>query len=375
MGDIQWVGAFRLPQGTFGPSRFGYGGRGPGYYKDTSNRETLYMEGHAWYKGNVAQVQIPTPSSSRSFDVLPRATLLQSFHDVTDGNLGGASGDGIGSLLPYNGKLIVGSYEFYDGAGDQETTIGQSSLDLAPTNDFKGFFAPSGINPGRLGGYMSLIPTEWRSLLGGPALNGNCCLSIISRTNSGPGVSVFDPANVGTLNPVPFREVLGYPLSNPVKFGNEQGGCSVQNNVFNCTTKVVGVALPTGTRSVLFFGRHGTGPVCYKDSGPASCQGTGGYNAPPYRPQVWAYDANDLVAVKNGQKQPFEVQPYAVWSYDFQFNGASVDLVGGTYDPDTKRMFLIEDNGEDPIVHVLKVNTTGTGDVVAPGAPKNLRQS
>ena len=36
-----------------------------------------------------------------------------------------------------------------------------------------------------------------------------------------------------------------------------------------------------------------------------------------YAYQVWAYNANDFLAVEDGQMQPWEVQPYATWNLDF----------------------------------------------------------
>jgi hypothetical protein len=348
--DIQYLGAFKFPSGDAGPSRFGYGGRAPGYYKDSSGRETLFVEGHDWYPGNVAQVQIPAITTDMS--ALNRAPLLQPFADATDGKLGGDDGNKLGTLMVYNGKLIVNSYVYYDGAGSQQRFIGRSSLDLASTTDFSGFYAPVGTNPGRLGTYSTLIPNEWRSLFGGPALNGACCISIIGRTNYGPGVSVFDPDHVGVLDPLPVKEVLGYDIQNPPKFNGEVGACGGQNGIFNCTTDIRAVVFPKGRRSVLFVGRHGEGPMCYKDGGPVSCHGTGGYNAPPYRTKVWAYDAYDLLDVKNGLKLRHEIHPYAVWTID-GLDG--IGITGGTFDPETGRLFIVQSAGEDPIIHVLKV--------------------
>jgi hypothetical protein len=347
--DLEYVGAFLLPEGTYGSSRFGYGGAAPAYYKDGSGRETMFMEGHAWYKGNAAQILIPPIVNSRNLGDLHRATVLQPFDDITDGELGGRDGDGLGSLWVDDGELVVSSYVYYDADGGQERFIGRSGLDLSEPDDFRGFYPPAGVNPGRLGRYVTTIPAEWRTLFGGPALNGACCLSIIGRTNSGPGVSVFDFDDVGTRSPVPFTQVLGYPLEHPVRFGDDVGDCAGQSDVFNCTTNIVGMAFPAHRRSVLFFGRQGIGPNCYK------CNGCGGYCAPPYVSQVWAYDANDLLAVKNGSREPWEVEPYALWRPDFELNAGSVDFAGGTFDPATSRVFLVEANGEDPIVHVLRI--------------------
>src|SRR3989344_5196547 len=293
LADFQKIGQFTLPKNlNQGDYRFGYGGTAPGYYKDNQGREILYMQGHDWYPGQVAQVQIPSSLSGT-------ATLLQGFKDVADGKLGGLNGDKIGSMMVYNGRLIVSNYIYYDGSGSQQTTIGVSGLDLNLTSDFKGFYAASGTNQGRLGRYMTTIPTEWQSLLGGQALNGACCLSIIGRTNWGPGVSVFNPDDVGSGSVVPVKELSRYDDAHGLIYNGVEGECAQQSNVFNCVTTIAGVAFPAGTRSVLFFGTQGTGPVCYKDSGPTSCWGSGGYYAPPYYVQVWAFDANDFLAVKN----------------------------------------------------------------------------
>jgi hypothetical protein len=354
--DIEYLGAFRLPQGTFGGSRFGYGGRALTYYKDTSGRETLFMQGHDWYPGLVAQVQIPEIVNSSNGDGLRRAILMQGFNDITEGRLPSAAGDKLGSMMVHDGKLIVGSYAWYDATNGQKQTIGTSSLDLATTGDFSGFYPPTGTNPGRLGRYMTPIPDEWQSLLGGPAMNGACCISIIGRTNYGPGVSVFDPDDVGSVSPVPVNELIRHTIDNPARMGTIMGGCGVDNDVWNCSSTMGGIAFPTGTRSVLFFGSIGLGPVCYKNlTGPSSCWGTDGYYAPPYRYQIWAYDANDLAAVKNGQKQSWQVEPYALLMTGFEYKTNTAGYTGVAFDPDTNRVFLVEANGEDPIIHVIRI--------------------
>jgi hypothetical protein len=207
-------------------------------------------------------------------------------------------------------------------------------------------------NARALGGYMTAIPTEWQALLGGPALTGNCCQSIISVTSSGPSATVFNPDDVAVRNPIPGKTVLFYPLSNPL------GGCSEQNNFFNCATKLGGVAFPAGSRSVLFIGRQGTGPVCYKGN-LAGCPDNGGFNAPPYRHQIWAYDANDFLAVKNGQKQPWELRPYALIVLTDMDTSGEASVGGAVYDSARNLFYVAEAWGETPMVHVYKINVPG----------------
>jgi hypothetical protein len=127
--------------------------------------------------------------------------------------------------------------------------------------------------------------------------------------------------------------------------------------LFNGSTQVRGVALPPGARSLLFFGRHGIGEFCYgtgEDCGDPvdSSQGTHAY---PYVHQVWAYDLNELAAVAAGDRQPWEVQPYAVWRLDEMDNSGSASLSGAAFDPASGRVYLTENFGESPQVHVYQI--------------------
>ena len=120
---------------------------------------------------------------------------------------------------------------------------------------------------------------------------------------------------------------------------------------------------PEGTDSVIFFGSHGTGPFWYGINGdypglndPArQAKGTHAY---PYVYQAWAYDANDLLAVKNGTKEPWEVQPYDVWNLNLPYATDTKWAGGVAYDAATGRIFVSElHQGEwaTPVIHVYQV--------------------
>ena len=115
--------------------------------------------------------------------------------------------------------------------------------------------------------------------------------------------------------------------------------------------------MPPGTGSILFFGRHG-----YDE-----CYGTGeecgdptnsnkGYHAYPYIHKVFAYDANDLFAVRQGQMEPWEVKPYATWQLrDINDDGAAT-VTGIAYDAERGRLFVTANYYSSPRVHVYKIN-------------------
>jgi hypothetical protein len=367
--DMTYLGAFRLPQGTFGGSRFGYGGHGLAPYHDpATGKNTLFMEGHAWYPGYVAQVEIPSGFvKSDNWDDLPQAALLQGFYDITDGKSDTLANYMffVYGMLPYNGRLIVGASEYYDADYSQVTSHGVSSFNLSLNNDFQGFYSmDAAANPRSLGGYMTAVPSQWQAALGGPALTGNCCLSIISASSSGPSATVFDPDDVGTENPIPGSTVLFYPLEHPLADG------TIQNNLFNLATHIGGMAFPSGSRSVLFVGRQGIGPYhygcgidegescpsdCYGECSVDPCDRSKGTHAYPYVHQVWAYDANDLAAVRTGQKQYWEVRPYAVWTLEDMDTSGCADVRGAGYDPLTRRLYITQSYGEDPRVDVYQI--------------------
>ena len=326
-GDLVYQGAFRVPagdtdgcDGNTGQHCFTYGGNALGY---NPARNSLFFGGHDWVQ-TLGEVSIPSTISLSS-----TATVLQNLTDVTEGKLGqiGPSTNKLAGALVYNNQLIVTGSIYYGPSGDQTVSHGASGTTLSTAGDFKGFYSMNSSAPPRaVSGWMTTIPSEWQPLLGGPALTGHCCMPGNQNTSNGPAATVFNPDDVGVKNPIPGTTLLYYSFPD-----HYLARYDTQNNYYNLATVMRGVPFPQGSRSVLFFGRQGTGPYCYgpgtsdpslggKPSGDGvdpwcydpsdSSKGTHAY---PYRHQVWAYDANDLLSVKNGQKQPYDITPYAIW--------------------------------------------------------------
>ena len=109
----------------------------------------------------------------------------------------------IGGLLVYDGRLIGTSYMYFDANGDASRSHFTSDLDLERTGDFHGMYRVGTRNPGFVAGHMAHIPPEWQTALGGSLLTGLDGVPIVSRTSYGPTISVFDPAQLGVIDPVP----------------------------------------------------------------------------------------------------------------------------------------------------------------------------
>jgi hypothetical protein len=104
---------------------------------------------------------------------------------------------------------------------------------------------------------------------------------------------VLNPSDVGSKNPIPATLILGYPMSHPLN------PATSANSLLSRADRIVGVAFPQGSCSVLFFGRHGMGDYCYGEGCNDPDDPYKGVHAYPYRSQVWPYDANDLTAVND----------------------------------------------------------------------------
>ncbi|OLD56744.1 MAG: hypothetical protein AUI64_01705, partial [Acidobacteria bacterium 13_1_40CM_2_64_6] len=354
--SLTYLGSFRVPAGTLG-STYGFnaaGTGGLGTYAMTFNpaRNSLFLGGHP-YEQRVAELAIPS-----SLTGTPTATALQNLIDPLEGRLSSINPSDpnskvIGSALVYNNQLFIGAFSYYDGAATQTKSEFVRPVNLSTTGQVVGPVKIGANYPGWVDKYASLIPAEWQASFGGPALAGGTLGAINSLQSWGPSATVFDPANVTTMSNVPGTLVLGYPYGHPL------ADTAIGNQYLSQADFITGMVFPTGTRSVLFFGKHGLGNYCYGTGGASGgdCydpdDNSKGIHSYPYRSQIWAYDANDLIAVKNGQKQSYDVVPYAVWQLDAAF----VDIQGVAYDSAAQRLYVsrVYADNTRPLINVYQV--------------------
>jgi hypothetical protein len=303
------------------------------------------------YSNMVGEVSIPTMVKGTSLVELKSATLIQSLRDPTEGH--GVNPDNqmlMGGLLVSNGMLIGTEYVYYDANGEQAAAHFSHSTDLSRPS-FQGFYSVSGGGGiGYASGWLAAVPEEWQLRLGGPAVTGNCCIPIVGRTSVGPSAFSFDPGKLtgSTSVPIHANALLFYTLNHAIL-----GPWGDSNPVYGGATEVGGFALIGGTRTALYLGVNGRGQFCYGPGTTDQAQqgkpdGEGGNycydpldqdkgnHAYPYNYQAWAYDLNDLAAVKAGRKQPWDVKPYAIWTITFPTGGLVLHgygIGGVAYDP------------------------------------------
>lgn len=212
-----------------------------------------------------------------------------------------------------------------------------------------------------LGAWNSDDPTQNCTTVGGtwPSNGGSC-----TRVGVVPSLSFTNPHSCAHLCggsvTIPFEDAAG-----PV-------------------THTAGVLFADSTRSVLVFGRKGLGTYqygCGTSTFPASgtcaptaeCPGNGtssdpqiydpdeacvkGDHAFPYTEFVWAFDVNDLIAVKNGTKNPYDVVPYTGWPMSVFGDADGGTGAGIAWDASTRTMYFAIEGGDgnNPLVHAFHV--------------------
>ena len=366
--DLIYQGAFRVREEGEGES-FSYGGQTLAYNQAAN---TLFMGS---LHSMVAEVSIPTPVKSAVVSELPVASMVQPFRDPTDGHLRDIAENGVilSGLHVQDGRLYGTGLIYYDASNAQRVSHFERPLDLTRAAVTRIYQVGENSKSGFVAGYMASVPSEYRAALGGSAVTGQCCVSIISRTSYGPALFAWNPGDLGRKDPAPATPLVYYPQQHTTL-----GAWESANEMFGGTTQVVGVAIIDGSRTVLFAGRNGSS-YCYgegtsdaaksKTHGPNgetycydptdASKGPHGY---PYRLQFWAYDVDDLASVRSGKKDPWEVRPYAVWPFELPEIGDPYPRLGAVaYDSAHRRLFLTQLYGEKdgygrrPIVHVFNI--------------------
>jgi hypothetical protein len=369
--SLAYVGSFRLPPPQSDRKTFDYGGTALAYDPGLG---ALFAVGHAQFQ-LTAEVSIPRLGRARRVARLPRARYLQSFRDATDGLINGPSsccGTDVGGQLVLGGRLYGSVYVYYDATDSQVRSHWERPSTSLTRGRARGLFQVGTQGAGYVSGWMAAVPPEWQRALGGPAITGNCCIPIISRTSFGPAALSFDPFGLRPGRANPDHPLVYYPQDHPA-LGPWDGSWNPRRGrLFDGGTSIGGVVFPAGSGSVLFFGTQGVGKFCYGDptserrlAGQTAPDGatwcydpTGGGKGPhtyPYQAEVWAYDAAQLAAVRAGRRRPWQVRPYATWRLKLPFG--SPQIGGAAYDPARGLIYLSQQyvDGPAPVIDVFKV--------------------
>lgn len=368
---LEYRGAFRLPTNTFGASSLSYC-QGPIEYNPDNH--SIFIVGHPHHQA-IAEFAIPPLMVSDSIHLLNMAIdPIQEFVTVLDNTIL-SNPDGLNRIggMCYlknssSAALVVNAYEYYDAPGDNIT----STFVLGNANDLSsvnvgGMYALDN-QAAHLAGWISPIPDSYSSLMGGTHIFGHSSgIPIISRTSVGPSAYVVDlsGAFIPSFSINLIDKLLGFSLANPldIALSNE----NLTNNIWTHLSRAVYGFIIPGTRTYFTLGSSGghNSGVCYKctQNNGNLC---GGYCAPDaqdYEEYYWLWDINDLLEVKEGLKNSYDVYPYDFGVFATNFGERSQEISGACFDPIEHKLYVTVANADTlqgiysfpPVIEVFEI--------------------
>jgi hypothetical protein len=357
--DFTYLGAAKFPNTT--ASGFKVGGEALCY---NPTNDSLFCGGD-YRLHKIAEVALPVFVDSANInDLNTISSVLQPLTAVVPPDMGG-----INSTWWMLGTMIAGSDLVFCAAQQYDNSpfvtkshgiISGGVSNLSGTQS--GLFKIGTQQAAYFAGGMATIPTEWQASFGAPYLASGVGrrLSITARTSIGPSCFGFDPADFGE-SAAPESKMCYYPYTSD--WSTSLADPYTTNPLWGFASWIGGAVFPAGTDSVLFFGTHGLGTVSYGNGtlieaedgtfcqGPSEsicwydpCDNTKGYHAYPYTAYCWAYNANQMLEVHQGTRDPWGISPYAVWAMDMQYPNCLGFISGVGWDETNRRVFLSVQN-------------------------------
>lgn len=383
-----YLGAFALPAHTGSSvSNMNYS---LGRIAYNADRNSVFITGHNPVQA-IAEFAVPELVTSTKLSDLKVATVLQNFSTVLDRApmSDTPAPDRINGMHYINGpngpELLINVSVYYTGATVTDTTlVVRNPSDLA-SSVIDGYFELEGRE--RAAGWISPVPSEWHSAIGGQYLTGHANnISIRGRLSMGPSVYVFDPFQIvgktSVPKPVPTEALQVYPDTDGQRLHDDTYNTSGQNNLWTELSRVHYGFIVPGTRTLFTVGRsgghnpvEGYAGVCYKDHTAAdfpcppgvTWDGPGPTDPEDWYQFYWLWDVKNLLAVKDGSAAPYQARPYARGVFqtppEFQGRRWNRKIGGGSFDPASGRLFLVstepdwpESYDNPPVVLVYEVN-------------------
>ncbi|MBL7184267.1 MAG: DNRLRE domain-containing protein [Anaerolineae bacterium] len=377
--DLVYEGAFAYPSGD----EWAYSGHALAYYPEGdptgpigSYPGSLYIAAHAWYD-LVGEITIPEPVISDNFDDLPKASVLRSLTDITEGWKDNCTYnddclyrevDGL-EYLPNINKIVWNLRDWYNVAGHDQDSLGWSELDMTGAQGVWhiGERGNDVFHNAKTCNYLFQAPESFASenLDGKWLIAGNHREAGALGGSQGPTLYALAPwedgnppesgQNLDALALLYYPEIYDCVWEDPDvchfpdyrAMDNWGGGAWVQ----------------TANRSgILIFGRKGLGDNCYgtqEECGGDPCVASKGYHAYPYEPQILFYDPGELKEVIAGTREPWEVLPYEVYSPVNEVIDQECAILGAVaYDQERGLIYVTEQVAGpwgETVVHVWEV--------------------
>lgn len=377
--DLQYMGAFRLPDGSSTIKSWAWGGYAMTYFPGGDPDGTsdgypgsLFGTGHAW-EYQISEISIPVPviSVSKNLSELNVASVIQPFEYIIDVRSLEIPRAGLSFLPKKEGQSsdkLYFCWGFHMQTEPLSLTHGWSELDLSRP-EIKGGWYLGGLQ-GHIrnmstNDYLFDIPSNWAKKNTSSMELGTGRFRDGGWSGQGPSLFAIAPWSDGSP-PSDGSELKNIPLllysSTYVQDGNDH---RMEN--YHHSDEWSGAAwLTKGNKAaVIFAGTKGVGDCWYGDrNGPCyDCKEERGWWSTGFEGQFIFYDPADLAEVTSGNKEPWEPQPYAKLNIDkYLYHISSgqqwYHLGAVAFDRANGLLYVFEPfgDGEKPLVHVWKIN-------------------
>ncbi|MCA9997330.1 MAG: hypothetical protein KDE56_16340 [Anaerolineales bacterium] len=373
-GDLTYLGAFKVPTGSSGGSRFGFSGHNLAFRPDGDpNGADDGFPGSLYFNGFeldqlIVEINIPRPTISPGKNVLDleTAVVLQPFADVTGGRKFDITDDprigGLAYLPAQPGqdgpKLYWTVYKWYNVAIDPIAGHGYSNPDMS-NPDPQGGWNLGNFHNQMTAGYLFTAPAAWANAhTGGKRLISGLNINQgVSASSAGPAMFAYAPWLHPVQPPPPGATLDVVPLVYYTLDEHEIPDHKIPDEWEG------GAWLTAPSKqAVVITGRKSLGEEYYGEARPGDCDPYKGYHGDPYEPQILFYDPADLAASARGEVEPWDVLPYERWTVtDILFPTCEGFLPGAAFDTDNGYLYIIQPGADtvsdefepQPVIHVF----------------------
>jgi hypothetical protein len=322
-GDMAHLGSFTLPAFDRAGRPIEYGGYSLGLSADGTE---LYFSCNG--SGRMARVKVPTVLDGRQATIVEDCTGPPNLGAIDPTAQNGLS---LGGVTWFGGTFFAAAHSYYDADKNAVASVWSGASWASLVGPVR---AHPTLHPNWHGGAFVVVPSEWRALIGAPLAISTSSLSIITTTSFGPSFSPFDPATMKAADPL-----IGYDETHPL------GPPQTANQLWNRASRGFGAFWPSGTGAILYAYANAPKDYWYGPSpSPAGLVDPLNYyqgehtSCPTH--QVAAYRATDLLEVKAGRKQMWELRPYATWTLSDIAPACRQGQLSMVGDPAANRVYL-----------------------------------
>lgn len=425
-GDLEYVGAFRLPGGDTPPLTFAYGGNAMTFNPNGNPSGgagvlsgSLFITGHDRQAygtlpdgGQIAEITIPEPAHASTPDQLPIAAFIQDFRNPLAGHFTEME------EIPRVGMAYLDHVEtgplLHIGWGQHmppdpaPATHAWISADLTHPN-FQGTWFIGDYNFNSVNGYLFTIPQSWADMNTGGRMLATGRLKDGGWSGMGPSLFAYRPWLTGGAAPASgthldvtplllyqdsytseeiVRSMTGYQHPDEWEGGEWLTASGGRSAVVFAGTKSNGAKywygyvhpggahLPCVDTDVTDFVtcRLADGSPCPSEDFAGCCDGSGGdcismrgWWSTHFDAQIIFYDPAQFAQVSAGAIESWQPQPYAMLDIDehLYLNPSGIDLESlGWGDQRRNRVGDVAYDAVNGYLYVLELYADGAKPVV-----------